>query len=371
MAWNGSGVFARIHNWVSDRDNSIKITAPRHDEEDNNLANGIQACLTKNGENSPTANLPMATYNHTNVGNATARNHYAAAGQIQDGALVYDADTGVADAYVMTLTPAITAYAEGAEYRFKALNANTGASTLNINGVGATAIRKNGTDVLIAGDIKAGAVYSVVYDGTVFQMMGEVIASTLGTASTKDVTTSVRDTTSGRVLRTGDAGILIGPAEQTTDADTLTAPGTYFLNSGSTNIPFSGTASGILEVISVTSSSTNDRIAQQFTVYTGASRDRVSRRTYDGSTWSSWAEVTASENRAVGGTGTYALMWNASSFAFAPGDTTAGSGLEYCAASGTRSGTVASGTWRCMGYAQGSSAASTTADRVTTWMRVS
>lgn len=170
MGWNGDGTFSREHNWQDDADNDIDIVPDRHDDEDDNLATGIQACLAKNGENTPSADLPMGNNKHTGVGDADARTQYAKVSQVQDGAYSYAADTGAADAYVMTLVPAITAYATGAEYRFLAANANTGASTLNINGVGATAIRKNGTAALVADDIKAGEVFSVVYDGTFFQM---------------------------------------------------------------------------------------------------------------------------------------------------------------------------------------------------------
>jgi hypothetical protein len=41
------------------------------------------------------------------------------------GSLTYYADTGAADAYVITPAPAITAYAAGQRFSFKATNANT------------------------------------------------------------------------------------------------------------------------------------------------------------------------------------------------------------------------------------------------------
>lgn len=172
MGWNGDGTFSREHNWQNDADNDIDIVPDRHDAEDDNFATGIQAALAKNGENTPTANLPMGNNKHTGVGDASARTDYAKTSQVQDGAYSYSADTGSADTYVMTLSPAITAYATGAEYRFKAANTNTGASTLNINGVGATSIKKAGSSDVEAGDIPSGSVITVVYDGTNFQITG-------------------------------------------------------------------------------------------------------------------------------------------------------------------------------------------------------
>lgn len=40
MAFNGSAAFARIHSWVTDKANAVKITAMRMDTEDNGFATG-------------------------------------------------------------------------------------------------------------------------------------------------------------------------------------------------------------------------------------------------------------------------------------------------------------------------------------------
>ncbi len=60
-----------------------------------------------------------------------------------DGAIDYAVDTGSANAYVIALAPALAANVIGMLITFKATNANTGASTLNVNGIGAVAIKKN------------------------------------------------------------------------------------------------------------------------------------------------------------------------------------------------------------------------------------
>ncbi|TAH36531.1 MAG: hypothetical protein EYC62_02490 [Alphaproteobacteria bacterium] len=73
MPWNGSGIYTRLRNWVTDKNNGIKIVASLHDQEDDNLAAGIQACLTKNNESKPTADFKPhvdATYN---LGSASLR----------------------------------------------------------------------------------------------------------------------------------------------------------------------------------------------------------------------------------------------------------------------------------------------------------
>lgn len=180
MAFNGSGVFERLYNWVNDRDANIDITASRMDGEDDGFATGLSNCITKDGQTTVTADLPMATYKHTGVGNAAARDSYSAAGQVQDGGLKAVNDSGAADAYVLTLSPAITAYAAYQHFRFKAANANTGASTINVNGVGAKNITDTDTNALIGGEILANGYYEVVYDGTQFQLLNPEKA-TIGT----------------------------------------------------------------------------------------------------------------------------------------------------------------------------------------------
>lgn len=63
----------------------------------------------------------------------------------------------------------ITGYVTGQEFTFMAAGANTGATTININTLGAKNIYKSGTLPLELGDIVVGQAVSVVYDGTQFQ----------------------------------------------------------------------------------------------------------------------------------------------------------------------------------------------------------
>ena len=76
------------------------------------------------------------------------------------------------DAYAATLAPAITAYTTDQKVYLKFTNANTGAATINLNGLGAKSIKKSGTAALVAGDISAGQILCLVYDGTNFQVVG-------------------------------------------------------------------------------------------------------------------------------------------------------------------------------------------------------
>jgi hypothetical protein len=83
----------------------------------------------------------------------------------------YAADTGIANAYVVTFSSLTTTYAAGLRIQFKATNGNTGASTINVNGQGVKNITyANGTS-LAPGTIVAGAIVDIIYDGTQFLLL--------------------------------------------------------------------------------------------------------------------------------------------------------------------------------------------------------
>lgn len=91
----------------------------------------------------------------------------------QRGSLV---SGGAADAQTLTTAAAHSAYFDGMTLTFRAGFTNTGATTLNVNTIGAQAVVKSdgvtGTIVpLDAADIVAGGLYRVTHDGTRFLLL--------------------------------------------------------------------------------------------------------------------------------------------------------------------------------------------------------
>lgn len=78
----------------------------------------------------------------------------------------YAADSVGTDSYAITVTPAVTAYAEGQIFTFKAGTANTGPATLNVSGLGAKTIKKNVSSDLETGDILQNQIVMVEYDAS-------------------------------------------------------------------------------------------------------------------------------------------------------------------------------------------------------------
>lgn len=76
--------------------------------------------------------------------------------------------------YTASATPALLSYTAGKHYFVQFTNANTGACTLNINGLGAKNIFKVVSSPLALGDIPANNIVEMIYDGTNFQTLGGV-----------------------------------------------------------------------------------------------------------------------------------------------------------------------------------------------------
>lgn len=135
------------------------------------IATALTGSLTKNGEAVATANQPMGGFKHTNVDDATARTEYAQAAQVQDGGLVYLTSVSGTDTITATAALSMSAYATGMALTFIPAGNNTGATTLNVNGIGAKNVFANNA-ACGGGELRAGIPVSVVYDGTQFQVLG-------------------------------------------------------------------------------------------------------------------------------------------------------------------------------------------------------
>ena len=172
MAWDGNGNFNRkagdasgVNTWNDLDVDGFRIRSDHHDEHDQDIADGLNNCLLKDGTNSPNADLPMGGQKFTNVANATSTSQYVAIGQVQDGALWWgDDSTGSANTYTVTITsPDIEQYFAGMFITFKAHQNNTGACVVNVNSLGNRTIRTPGNSDPASGDIVSGRVVVLSY----------------------------------------------------------------------------------------------------------------------------------------------------------------------------------------------------------------
>jgi hypothetical protein len=169
MSYNGTGTF-NINTAGQPVVTGTTITSTAFNLLTADLATGLTTALTKDGQTTPTANIPMGTFKLTGLGAGTSATDAAQYGQLQAGATTIATVTGT-DTLTGSLTPAIAAYATGNLFSFVAAATNTGAATINLNSLGAKSITKSGTTALAASDLVIGRVYLIEYDGTRFQLI--------------------------------------------------------------------------------------------------------------------------------------------------------------------------------------------------------
>ncbi len=145
---------------------------------------------------------------------------------------------GVADAYTLTLNAAYAAYFDGMYLACSIPVVNTGASTLNVNGLGVQSIVLPDGSALSGGEFAVGGIYEFRYDGTNFQLQGALSASISPTQGTftNSATPDLIDT--NVALRVGAADpdtaahLELGPSAIQSKSDATTASQLNLQNAG-------------------------------------------------------------------------------------------------------------------------------------------
>lgn len=136
-----------------------------------------------------------------------------------EGAVTYAASAGT-DTYTASLTPALTAYNDGATYNIRFGNANTStAPTLNVNGLGAKTIKKcakTGVIALEVGDIGASHDAVLRYDGTDLILLNPVLRKASLNLGTPDGAANSVEIGAGA---TGDRDVTVDLVGDTTYTD--------------------------------------------------------------------------------------------------------------------------------------------------------
>jgi len=223
VGYNGTGTWSRLYNWVNDKNSAVPITASRMDAEFNDYANnGFGNTLTRDGQGVPTANLPMAGFRHTGVGNGVAVTDYATVGQVQNGGPQFCSAGGTANAITLSPAPIVAAYATGQKFAFLAANTNTGATTVNVSGLGAKNLflkRAGGApSACVGGEIQGATIVEIAYDGTRFQALDAAPSvqawANVGSAGTVNAGDNVSS-----VTHSGTGAYSVNFTNQLTDAN--------------------------------------------------------------------------------------------------------------------------------------------------------
>jgi hypothetical protein len=169
MSFNGSGTFV-INSTGQPVVTGTIISSSAFNALTADLATGLTTTLTKDGQTTPTANIPMGTFKITGMGAGTSSTDAVNLSQLQNSTGTFLTVTGT-DTIAGTVSPSLTAYAVGQIFAFVAAATNTGAATINISSLGAKSITRLGATALVAGDLIINSVAFIVYDGTQFQLL--------------------------------------------------------------------------------------------------------------------------------------------------------------------------------------------------------
>ena len=102
MPWNGSGIFNLVFNWPTDAANSIPISSTRMQTQEQDIATGLQNCLTLDGQTVPVADIGWGGFELKNLKNPTAAQSAATRAYVDATALSY------ATGLFQTFSPACT-----------------------------------------------------------------------------------------------------------------------------------------------------------------------------------------------------------------------------------------------------------------------
>lgn len=114
-----------------------------------------------------------ATADDGNVVGAEANFIAALNRQLQPLGVLYFVDSGSANAVVGTPSPALSAYVAPSLVIFKKMSApNTGAMTINLNGLGSVALVDNTGAALSSGAVLGNSLYVASFDGGQYRLLG-------------------------------------------------------------------------------------------------------------------------------------------------------------------------------------------------------
>lgn len=174
------------------------ITSTWGNDTVDDIYNELSNSLAKDGQTTPTANLPMGGHRHTGVGDSSSLTSYPSTKQLLNNLGEYCPTVG-GSANAITCAPAvaITAYSAGQRFCFIAGSTNSGATTLNVSSLGAKDIKRPDNAALVGDEITSGQMVSVVYNGTYFELQNMGLMWGNGGKQYKWVAGTLRQTTAG------------------------------------------------------------------------------------------------------------------------------------------------------------------------------
>lgn len=194
--------------------NISKVNGNTIDASEWNQFAGINNFITNSGLTPSTTNLQQ-------MGIASAR--YASAGQF------FEDTSSVPNNYILSpvapfrspvSSTAGEGYFIGMKITFKTANANTSASTVNVNSLGTKSLKKSdGTTDIAAGNIPANQYVSFIYNGTHFAQENKIQATTIDQGVIEIATNAetIAGTDTGRAIVPSALAALFGTSDRSSN----------------------------------------------------------------------------------------------------------------------------------------------------------
>lgn len=191
----------------------------------------------------------------------------------------YISDGGSTNTITGTTTTTFPgAYADGQVVIVKVANSNSGATTLNINSLGAKAVTKSGSTALASGNLIAGRDYVMSYDGTRFQVLNFTPIAADAIACPTCVTSAASLTSTAIMTGAGSQGSQTPSATSTLDSSgNMALAGT--LNKVTITAPASGSTLTIANGKTLTASNSLTLAGTDATVMTFPTTSATMART--------------------------------------------------------------------------------------------
>ena len=244
MARNGSGVYSNPYpNFVA----GTTISSDQVDANNTQMATALTQSIAVDGQSTVTGNIPMSSKKFTGLAVGSASTDSLTLGQAQAEAFIWCGTmTGSADAGALSPTPAITAYAAGQRFAWKAsTSANTGAMTVAISGLSTIAVQ-NDRAALAAGVHAASDIFMGVLDTASTIQIMKIAVSSSGTASTFEPTGDTSAGDDAAIGYTAAEGLILtgqgstGDVTIKNDADAVV----FQVPTGTTNVTVVGSLTG-------------------------------------------------------------------------------------------------------------------------------
>jgi hypothetical protein len=198
------------------------------------IATALSTCVLKDGTQTMTANIPMASFKLTDLAAGSSANDSVRMAQLQGGSVSYLTGTTGTNTIVASGTPTVASLTTGQRFTFIPANTNTAATTLQVDSTSALSIFWNAV-ALVGGELRQNVPVTVLYDGTQYHLLSSsamantfAIPDTMRIQAAGDRTKQLFVSVTG--ISTGTTRTLTMPDENVTlAASTTLARGTIQL----------------------------------------------------------------------------------------------------------------------------------------------